>query len=77
MSHTLTGIVNQNVDPTSTLESTPMVPPSNLTNCREIDKPKPVPPKRRVEELSTCWKGTNSVSVAVGDRPMPVSLIAD
>ena len=33
-----------------------------------------MPPKRRVEELSACWKGTNRRSTSLDDRPIPVSL---
>ena len=59
-SKVFTGIVNQNVDPTPSSDCTPMTPPISLTNCREMERPKPVPPKRRVDELSACWNGTNS-----------------
>lgn len=70
----LTGIVNQNLDPTFNSDSTPIAPFMSLTSCLEMESPRPVPPKRRVEELSACWKGTKSSSTSLGARPMPVSL---
>ena len=38
------GIVNQNVDPTSTDFSTSISPPIRCTNCLEMFSPSPVPP---------------------------------
>ena len=35
-------------------------PPISSINCLEIDKPNPVPPKRRVGEVSSCEKGRNN-----------------
>ncbi len=89
--YTFTGIVNQNEDPLSSSEVTPIAPPINFTNWREMDRPSPVPPKRRVEEFwrvllkgqqlcdmvhtSACWKGTNNWSTSLAERPIPVSLL--
>lgn len=70
----VTGTVNQNVEPTSSFDWTPIFPPIKLTSCLDIASPRPVPPNRRVEELSACWKGTNSKSMSLGERPIPVSL---
>lgn len=71
VSMTLTGMVNQNTDPTPSSDWTPMAPPMSLTNWREIDKPSPVPPNRLVDELSACWKGTNSRSTSLrGGEPV-------
>jgi hypothetical protein len=85
-----TGMVNQNLDPRSSSDATPITPPINLTNCRDMESPSPVPPKRRVEEFwwrsvnevnsygrihtSACWKGTNNWSTSLAERPIPVSL---
>lgn len=49
--YVLTGMVNQKMDPCSGSEVTPMTPPINLTSWRDIERPKPVPPKRRVDEF--------------------------
>ena len=44
----------------------------SFTSCREMDNPRPVPPNRRVDELSACWKGTNNISTSDCDIPIPV-----
>jgi hypothetical protein len=72
--YTVTGMVNQNSAPILIFEVKPIAPPINLTNCLEIDNPRPVPPKRRVDELSACWNGTNNRSASLCFKPMPVSL---
>ena len=53
--------------------STDTPPPISSTSCRQIASPSPVPPKRRVVELSAWVKGRNSAAVWSGDMPMPVS----
>lgn len=58
--YTATGKVNQKVDPRPSSDVTPIPPPSSLASSRDIERPRPVPPKRRVVELSACWKGTNN-----------------
>jgi len=70
----VTGTVNQNVEPTSGVDRTPIFPPIKLTSCLDIASPRPVPPNGRVEELSACWKGTNNKSMSLCERPIPVSL---
>jgi hypothetical protein len=72
--YTTTGRVNQNVDPRPSSDVTPIPPPSSLASSRDIERPKPVPPKRRVVELSACWKGTNNDAQWLFESPIPVSL---
>ena len=57
----LTGMVNQNMDPRSSSDVTPITPPINLTNWRDMERPRPVPPKRRVEEF--WWMSVNEVGM--------------
>ena len=54
-----------------------MPPPSSLASSRDIESPRPVPPKRRVVELSACWKGTNNDAQWLFESPIPVSLKND
>ena len=72
--YVVTGKVNQNVDPRPSSDCTPIPPPSSLASSRDIERPRPVPPKRRVVELSACWKGTNNDSQWLFESPIPVSL---
>ena len=65
--------VNQNVDPSPGLLSTPIWPPMSSTNCLEIASPSPVPPYLRVMEPSACTKGWKSPRTASSPMPMPVS----
>ena len=44
--------VKLNDEPTPGALSTRMTPPINPTSCRQMNSPSPVPPKRRVMELS-------------------------
>src|SRR4030043_1459749 len=53
----VSGRVNQKVEPFPSLLSTPIWPPIILTNCFEIESPRPVPPCLRVVEESTWVKG--------------------
>ena len=46
--------VNQNRLPTPFVLSTPISPPISWVSIRAIASPSPVPPWRRVVELSTC-----------------------
>src|SRR5262249_30343426 len=55
---TLTGIVNANVEPLPTSDSTQMRPPCIPMMRLAIDKPRPVPPFRLVAELSACWNSS-------------------
>jgi len=51
------------------------LPPISVASSRQIDRPRPLPPKRRVVELSACVNGWNSVARSSALTPMPVSLI--
>lgn len=68
-----TGTVNQKRLPLPGVLSTPILPPISCTSSFEIARPRPVPPKRRVVEVSACENGSNSVGSASGSMPMPVS----
>ena len=48
-------------------------PPMRCASSRTIYSPRPVPPWRRVSELSTCTKGLNSVPSFSAAIPMPLS----
>ena len=72
--YTLTGKVNQKVDPRPSSDVTPIPPPSSFASSRDIERPRPVPPNRRVVELSACWKGTNNDAQWFFESPIPVSL---
>jgi hypothetical protein len=54
LSQIFTGNVNQNMDPFPSSDSTPIAPPISFTSCRDMERPSPVPPNLRVEELSAC-----------------------
>ncbi len=56
--------------------SRPTSPPIKVASSRQIDRPSPLPPKRRVVELSACVNGWNSVARSSALTPMPVSLIS-
>ena len=47
--------------------------PSARSAARQIDRPRPVPPNRRVVELSACWKFGTAAPSARRSMPMPVS----
>ena len=49
-------------------------PPMIETSRREIASPSPVPPNRRVVEVSACVNGSNSCASCSGAIPIPVSL---
>src|SRR6516165_1158084 len=55
---TFTGIVNANVEPLPTSDSTQMRPPCIPMIRLAIDKPRPVPPFRLVAVLSACWNSS-------------------
>jgi hypothetical protein len=65
--------VTMKVDPTpgSLRISTP--PCMASARRRTMERPRPVPPKRRVVELSACTNGWNSRPRCSSVRPMPVS----
>ena len=51
-------------------------PPINCARSRQMDKPRPLPPNRRVVDSSACWKGSNIVCKASALMPMPLSRTA-
>lgn len=65
--------VNQKVDPLPAVLSTPTVPPISSASRLLIASPSPVPPKRRVVEVSACSKLRNRRSRWASSSPMPVS----
>ena len=65
----------RNVEPSLTALSTSIPPPMASARCFEIDNPRPVPPNRRVIELSACLNGLNKDATRPGAMPMPVSRI--
>ena len=66
--------MNQNREPSSTADWTPITPPARSTSKREIANPNPAPPYTRVEEPSTCENGWNNLCIPSLLIPMPVSL---
>ena len=53
--------------------STPTVPPISCASSRQIERPRPVPPKRRVVDESPCENGVNKRACVSGGTPGPVS----
>ena len=49
-------------------------PPMILASRREMARPRPVPPKRRVTEASVCVKGSKMRSCSSSGMPIPVLL---
>ena len=70
----LKGSSNQKVLPSPTRLSTPIRPPSNSTSSLLMERPRPVPPKRRLMLLSAWVKGEKRPAWASGVMPMPGSL---
>jgi len=67
------GILNQNVEPSPSLLSTPISPFMIWTRFLDMARPKPVPPYLRVVEASTWEKDLNSTFILSCGMPMPVS----
>ena len=65
--------VTVNVDPTPGLLSTVTSPCISSASRRTIDRPRPVPPNRRVVEESACANGWNRRARCSSSSPMPVS----
>ena len=65
--------VNQKVEPTPGSLATPISPPMSCTRRRQMDRPRPVPPNRRVVEASACVNASNNTSSLSAAMPMPVS----
>ena len=68
------GIVNQNWLPWPNWLVTPISPPIRPTSRFEMARPRPVPPYRRVTELSACTKFWKSLAQVSGVMPAPVSV---
>ena len=68
--------MNLNVLPLPSSLSTPRRPPIASTSRDEIVKPNPVPPKRRVVELSAWAKAEKMLPSRSGEMPRPVSRTA-
>ena len=52
-------------------------PPSSRAKRRLIASPRPVPPKRRVTELSACTNGSKIASSVSAGMPIPLSVTVD
>ncbi len=61
------------IEPTSGVDWARMVPPISSVKDFVIASPSPVPPNRRVVELSACEKRSNNFWLCVSSKPMPVS----
>ena len=66
--------VTVKVEPLPGTLSTVTLPPISSASRRTIERPRPVPPKRRVVEESACANGWNSRRRCSSLRPMPVSV---
>src|SRR5947207_14256897 len=64
---------NENVLPLPFSLSTVTSPPMSCASIRAIARPNPVPPWRRVVELSSCEYTAKTRVTSPGVRPMPVS----
>ena len=71
----LTGSSIVNVDPFPTRLLTLMCPLCESTMDLAIESPRPLPSYFRDNELSTCIKGSNMLSILSSGIPIPVSLI--
>ncbi len=71
---TLCGNVSVKVLPWPGMLCTAIAPPSRLRRSREIDRPRPVPPYRRLVVPSAWRKASKMTSCWSGGMPMPVSL---
>ena len=66
----------QNVLPSPGALRSPTSPPIRLASSRQIDRPRPVPPNRRVVDTSACENGMNRRGCTSGAMPGPVSTTA-
>ena len=71
------GTSSVNVEPRKGSLSTVSRPPINPASCREIDRPRPVPPRVRVGDESICVNGTKILSRSSASMPTPVSRTAN
>lgn len=68
------GSSTQNVAPPKMLgELTPMRPPMSSVSPRQMDRPRPVPPNRRVVDESACVKGVKRRAATPSGTPEPLS----
>ena len=72
----VSGSSSMKVEPREGRLSTSMRPPSSVASSRLIASPRPVPPKRRVVDMSPWLKAWNSVARWSSAMPMPVSRTA-
>ena len=63
----------QKVEPAPGLLSQSSEPPISSASSLEMARPRPVPPNRRVIELSACWKRPSTRGLSAGWKPTPVS----
>jgi len=68
-----TGSMSANIEPWPRVLCTLSSPPSTVVRRRQIARPSPLPPKRRVVEESACSKSANTRAASSGVMPMPVS----
>src|SRR5205085_4403566 len=68
------GRETQKVEPRPSSLVKPIEPPIKATNPLLVAKPKPVPPKQRFIELSTCINLSNSAGYFSVGMPIPVSV---
>ena len=67
------GSVNWKTLPAPTVLSTQIRPPIMPTSCREMARPRPVPPYFLAVEVSACEKAWKSLPICSCVNPMPVS----
>ncbi len=72
----MAGSVSVKVEPTPGSLSTSTSPPMSVASRREMARPSPVPPKRRVVELSAWLNSVNSRAMPAASMPMPESRTA-
>src|SRR5262249_14951374 len=73
---TFTGIVNANVEPLPTSDSTQMRPPCISMMRLAIASPSPVPPFCLVIDASACWNSSKILFWSFSAMPGPVSCTA-
>lgn len=64
--------MNQNREPGPALEASPISPFISATSSRQIARPSPAPPYRRVEEPSACSNRWKILGRAPSGTPTPV-----
>ena len=70
-------MVNQNFEPSPMVLSTPISPSILSASSEQMDRPSPVPPKRRVV-VSSAWLNLSKIYCCLSSgMPMPVSSTGD